>query len=257
MTIADFTLRGARALVTGASKGIGRAIALAFAEAGADVAVAARGVTDLERVANEIRALGRAAVPIQADLSKPADIDRLAAAAPAGLGGLDILVNNAGIIGPASSIYELCGSAFDEVMRVNVYGPLRLSQHCRRAMQQSGAGVIINITSIGAMRPIAGVGFYWASKAALVNMTKLMAIEWAADRIRCVAIAPGVIRTDMGAPYIERLKQAGIRKTLLGEFGEPEDVAALAVYLASAAGRYANAATYTLDGGTLAMAAVG
>jgi len=254
MGLADFSLRGKKALVTGGSKGIGRAIALAFAEAGADVAVAARTVSELDMVEAELRAFGGRVVSIPADLRRPEDIDRLAKITLDGLGGLDILVNNAGLLGSGASAFEADRLTFDQLIGVNLFAPLRLAQCFRAALRSGDGGVIINIASIGAFKPLASTSIYWATKAALVSMTRSLAVEWSCDQIRCVAIAPGLVSTDMGSSYITKLKEAGIQRTLLGTYSEPRDVANLALFLASAAGRSANATTYVLDEGTLAMA---
>ena len=252
---ADFSLQGKKALVTGGSKGIGRAIALAFAEAGADVAIAARSPVELAATAAELRAYGGIASAIPVDLGCPSEIEGLAEAAIGTLGGLDILVNNAGIIGSAASAFEADRDSFDRMVGVNLFASLRLAQCCRSALASGEGGVIINMASIGAIKPIASTSVYWAIKAALISMTKSLAVEWSADRIRSVAIAPGLVRTDMGSPYIDKLEELGIRRTLLGTFSNAEDVANLALFLASPAGRSANASTFVLDEGTLAMSA--
>lgn len=254
MGIKDFSLQGKKALVTGGSKGIGRAIALTFAEAGADVAVAARSVAELDAVAAELRVFGGRVLAIPADLGQPEDIEHLAEATVAGLDGLDILVNNAGLLGSGASAFEADRLTFDQLIGINLVGPLRLAQCCRAALRNDEGGVIINMASIGAFKPLASTSIYWAAKAALLSMTRSLAVEWSSERIRCVAIAPGLVSTEMGAPYIAKLKEAGVQRTLLGTYTEPRDVANLALFLASAAGRSANATTYVLDEGTLAMA---
>jgi NAD(P)-dependent dehydrogenase (short-subunit alcohol dehydrogenase family) len=252
---ADFSLRGKRALVTGGSKGIGRAIALAFAEAGADVAIAARSAKELEAAEMELRAYGGTVAAIQVDLASPSAIDGLADTAIGVLGGLDILVNNAGILGSPASAFDAEREKFDELVGLNLYAPLRLAQCCRDALASGEGGVIINMATIGAIKPIASSSVYWAVKAALISMTKSLAVEWSPYKIRSVAIAAGLVRTDMGSPFIERLEELGIRRTLLGTFSNAEDVANLALFLASPAGRSANASTFVLDDGTLAMSA--
>lgn len=252
---ADFSLKGKKALVTGGSKGIGRAIALAFAEAGADVAIAARSPSELAATEAQLRAYGGIAAAIPVDLGCPSEIEGLAEAAIRALGGLDILVNNAGIIGSAASAFDADRESFDRMVGVNLFAPLRLAQCCRSALASGDGGVIINMASIGAIKPIASTSVYWAIKAALISMTKSLAVEWSAYRIRSVAIAPGLVRTDMGSPHIDKLEELGIRRTLLGTFSNAEDVANLALFLASPAGRSANASTFVLDEGTLAMSA--
>jgi NAD(P)-dependent dehydrogenase (short-subunit alcohol dehydrogenase family) len=258
MTIANTSLDGKVAIVTGGSRGIGRAIALALADSGADVAVSARGAEALNGVRDEIAARGRRALAVPADAGKSEDLERLTGATIAELGGVDVLVNNAGVaIGQASA--EVDQAHFDKVMHVNVWGPLRLSQLCRESMVTRGGGVIINIASNSGMIGEPGFGMYPASKAALINMTQQLAKEWGGDNIRVVGIAPGVIRTEMAQPLLDILEENPNLplNPLNNRIGEPEDIGAMAALLASDAGRFCTATTLVVDGGELTMSALG
>jgi len=250
MSIVNFSLDGKIALVTGGSKGIGRSIALAFAEHGADVAIAARGAEALERARQEIQERGRRGLAVPADLGDPEEIEQLHEKVREELGDVDVLVNNAGT-GEAGGLATIPREQFDEVVEVNLWAPLRLAQLCYPGMKEKGGGVVINISSNDALRPQAGVGVYGATKAGLVNLTKQMAKEWAGDGIRVVGIAPGLVRTELAAPLVAFYESQGMALNLLERVAEPEDIAGLALFLASEAGRFATAETFVLDGGEL------
>jgi NAD(P)-dependent dehydrogenase (short-subunit alcohol dehydrogenase family) len=250
MPIVDFSLDGKIALITGGSKGIGRSIALAFAEHGADVAIAARGAEALERTRKEIEERGRRALAVPTDLGNPREIEQLHAKVREELGDVDVLVNNAGT-GEAGGLATVPREQFDLVVKLNLWAPLRLAQLCYWGMKEKGGGVVINITSNDGLRPSAGVGAYGATKAALVNLTKQMAMEWSGDGIRAVSIAPGLVRTELAEPLVAYYESQGMELNLLRRVGEPEDIAGLALFLASEAGRFATAETFVLDGGEL------
>ncbi len=253
MPVVDFSLEGKVAIVTGGSKGIGRAIALAFAEHGADVAIAARGADALERARAEIAATGKRALALQSDVARDEDLDRIVQETVSQLGGVDILVNNAGA-GTFSTLDETTATEFLSVMRVNVWAPLQLSRLCHDSMVQRGGGVIINIGSAVGVRPGVGASFYPSyapSKAALTNLTQLLAKAWAPDGIRVTCIAPGMIRTEMTQEAVARLDAAGDGFTPLGRVGDAEEVAGMALVLASKAGGFTTGATYPVDGGEL------
>jgi NAD(P)-dependent dehydrogenase (short-subunit alcohol dehydrogenase family) len=250
MPVVDFSLDGKIALVTGGSKGIGRSIALAYAENGADVAIVARGPEALERTCKEIEERGRRAVAVPADLGDPKGIEQAHAKVRDALGDVDVLVNNAGT-GEAAGLATLSREQFDRVVELNLWAALRLAQLCYPGMQEKGDGVVINIASNDGLRPSAGVGAYGATKAALVNLTKQMAKEWAGDGIRAVCIAPGLVRTELAGPLVDYYESQGMELNLLKRVGEPEDIAGLALLLASRAGRFATAETFVLDGGEL------
>ncbi|MCP4752782.1 MAG: SDR family oxidoreductase [Proteobacteria bacterium] len=255
MSHVSFSLEGKTALVTGGSKGIGRAIALAYAEAGADVAIIARGVEQLEATKSEIVESGRRCLAVPADMSSDAEIKWLHETVTAELGQVDILVNNAGF-GYFVSLADITYEQFDEVIKLNAWAGLRLSQLCYPGMKEKGGGVIVNIASTGGIKPDIFVGAYSASKSALIMLTKQMACEWGGDGIRCVAICPGLVRTEMAADLVKHRETHGFQN-LVGRVGEPEEVAGMALLLASPAGAYCQGAVYLMDGGSTVNSAWG
>ena len=256
MSIVDHSMDGKVALVTGGSKGIGRAIALAFAENGADVAIAARGVEALEATAAELRETGRRVAAISADVGRTDAVEDLYGQVVAELGGIDVLVNNAAR-GGGGALSKLTEDTFQGVMAVNLWGPIRLSQLCRTTMQDRGGGMIINVASNEGVRASAGLGIYPPSKAALISFTEMIGKEWAKDGIRAVAIAPGLVRTELAAGLVEMVEKNDIAINPMRRIGEPEDIAALVLTLATQAGRFATATTYVLDGGELSAGPLG
>ena len=250
MSIVDFSLEGKIALVTGGSKGIGRAIALAFAEHGADVAIAARGVPALEATRDEIQATGRRCVALSIDVSSDPDLERLHETVRSELGDIDILVNNVGgaePVGLAHMSYE----QFERTIRTNTWAAIKLAQLCHPAMQEKHSGVIINISSNGGLKPDPFIGGYSASKAALNIVSGQMAQEWAGDGIRSVCICPGLVRTELAIPLVEHFEKKGFPQNMLRMCGEPEHIAGMALLLASPAGAYCHGETFTVDGGEM------
>jgi NAD(P)-dependent dehydrogenase (short-subunit alcohol dehydrogenase family) len=246
----SFSLKGRTALVTGGSKGIGRAIALAFAEHGADVAISARGAEALEKTRIEIEKRGQRGLAVASDLSRSEEIEQLHAEVSRSLGTVDVLVNNAGT-GEAGGLATIPREQFDRIVDLNLWAPLRLAQLCYPGMRDGGGGVVINIASNDALKPEAGVGVYGASKAGLVNLTQQMAMEWAPDGIRVVGIAPGLVRTELAEPLVAYHESQGMEINMLRRVAEPEDIAGLALLLASDAGKFATAETWVIDGGEL------
>ena len=251
MPVVDLSLEGKVAVITGGSKGIGRAIALTFAEHGADVAIVARGIDALVKTQKEIEATGRRGVAIQADVSTDEALDRIRQETCNRLGGVDILVNNAAI-GGMPALSETGQEDFLRVMKTNVWTPLRLSQLCRESMIERGGGVIINVVSNEGVRPSVGIGIYAASKAALMNMSQLLAKEWARHSIRVSCIAPGLIRTELAQRLVTAVESSGNYPSVQGRIGEPEEIAGMALFLASPAWSYATGETYVVDGGEIA-----
>jgi dehydrogenase/reductase SDR family protein 4 len=243
-----FSLKGKIALVTGGSKGIGRAIALTYAKAGADVAIAARGKETLDKVKAEIEKAGQCCLSISADLSSDSEIKKVHDRVTDELGDVDILVNCAGT-GYFVPLSDLNYDQFSEVMRLNTWAGLHLSQLCYPGMKKKGKGVIINIASTGGIKPDIFAGAYSASKSALIMLTKQIASEWGKDGIRCVAICPGLVRTEMAAPLVAHREKHGFQN-LVNRVGEPDEIAGMALLLASEAGSYCQGAIYLLDGGS-------
>jgi len=249
-----FSLKGKVALITGASRGIGRAIALAFAEAGADVAVSSRNKRppELEKVAEEIRAKGRRSLAISAHVGKREDVQNLVQKTLEEFGRIDILVNNAGTNPVLSSMVDLEEEAFEKVLEVNLRGAFLMSKAVAKQMIKQGGGRIINISSISGLRARAdGTGAYCISKAAMNMMTQVMARELAGHNILVNAIAPGSIKTEFSRVNWtdpERRAQR-IREIELRRFGEPEEVAGLALFLASEASSFVTGEIIRVDGG--------
>ncbi len=252
MSTVDFSLKNKKVLVTGGSKGIGRAIAITFAEAGADVALVARGIESLEKTKKEIEGIGRHCVAVPTDLSSDQQIKKMHETVVEELGDIDILVNNAGI-GYFVALADLTHEQFDDVIRVNTWAALYLSQLCYPAMKEKGEGIIVNIASTGGLKPDILVGSYSASKAALIMLTKQIACEWGNDGIRCVAICPGLVRTEMAADLVAHREKNGFQN-LVNRVGEPEEIAGMALMLASSTGGFCQGGVYTIDGGSMVSA---
>ena len=250
----DFSVKGKVAIVTGGSKGIGRAIALALAEHGADVTISARGEDALASTQREIQALGRRCLTVSANMAEEADWKRLVDATIATFGGVDILVNGAAVdsgYGPAENTES---KRWDLVMTVNVKAPFMLSTLCLPSMRARGGGSIIHITSNEGLRPTYGMCAYAVSKGALVTLTQQNGKEWAPSGVRVNCIAPGLVRTEMAAPLVALFEKNGTFPNPLKRVGEPDDIAGLALFLASPAGRYATGQNFTVDGGELVLA---
>jgi len=248
MTENNFSLKGKVALVTGGSKGIGRAIAFTFAKAGADVAIAARKIEDLNDAKYEIEKVGSRFMAVSADLSVDKEIKRLHDTVTTELGHIDILVNNAGI-GYFVALTDITYNQFSEVLKLNTWSAVYLSQLCYPGMKEKGKGVIINIASTGGIKPDIFAGAYSASKSALIMFTKQIACEWGNDGIRSVAICPGLVRTDMAAELVAHREKNGFQN-LVNRVGEPDEIAGMALMLASEAGSYCQGAVYLMDGGS-------
>lgn len=243
-----FSLQDQVAIVTGAGKGIGRASALAIAQAGADVVLAARTQADLDRVAAEIRDLGRRALPIACDVADEAALDRLVQAALAEFGRITILVNNAGGAGP-NDPRRLPAKDFAAVLAWNVAPAYALIQKCARPMRDAGGGAVVNISSTAARYAQKRFSAYGAAKAALNQMTRNLAQDFA-PQVRINAIEPGSIVTDALAPYLSPERQAAmLERTPLARLGEVEDIAAAVLFLVSPAASWITGKILGVDGG--------
>jgi dehydrogenase/reductase SDR family protein 4 len=254
MPIVNHSLKGKVGMITGGSKGIGRAIALAFAEHCADVALVARGLEALDAVRAEVEATGQRCLAIPADMADEEQWPRIVAETVRALGAVDILVNNAAIAGRYGPIVETDGKEWDRVMRMNVKGAFTLSKLCHPHMKKRGGGSVIHVTSNDGLRPSAGLGAYSVSKGALITLMQLCAKEWAPDKIRVNCIAPGLIRTEMAEPLVNAVEKSGRYPNPMKMIGEPADIAGIALFLASPAGRYATGQTFVVDGGELVAA---
>jgi 2-dehydro-3-deoxy-D-gluconate 5-dehydrogenase len=251
MSLSPFDLSGRIALVTGANRGLGQAIALALAQAGADIATVSTG--SAAATGDQVRALGRRFLALQADLSTLEPIARIVGDTTAQLGAIDVLVNNAGVIRRADAV-DFSEADWDEVIDVNLKSAFFLSQAVGRGMIAAGRGKIINIASMLSFQGGIRVPSYTASKSGLAGITRLLANEWAAKGINVNAIAPGYMRTDNTAQL--RADEARNRSILeripAARWGEPGDIGGAAVFLASAASDYVNGAILPVDGGWLA-----
>ncbi len=246
-----FDLSGKVAIVTGGNKGLGAGIALALAEAGADIAIISTR-TETETV-EAIKALGRRAIHIAADLTSIAPVERIVSTTLAELGGLDILVNNAGMIRRADSV-DFTEADWDAVIDLNLKSAFFLAQACGRHMIDQGGGKIINIASMLSFQGGIRVPSYTASKSGIAGITKLLANEWASKGVNVNAIAPGYMATDNTAALQadETRNRSILERIPAGRWGQPSDMAGAAIFLASAASDYVNGITLPVDGGWLA-----
>ncbi|HEV8252797.1 MAG TPA: 3-oxoacyl-[acyl-carrier-protein] reductase [Candidatus Limnocylindria bacterium] len=247
-----FDLTGRVALVTGGSRGLGRAIALAFAGQGADVAVNYRGNADsAEEVAGQIRALGRRALVIQGDTSLGREAcQAIVDAAVTEFGKVDILVNNAGITRD-NLMMRMDADEWESVLDTNLSGPFWMTRAIARPMLKARSGRIINMSSVAGRMGNVGQANYASAKAGLIGLTKSVARELASRGITCNAIAPGLIETELTADISEAARKFVIDSTPLGYIGSVEDVAAAAVYFASDESRYVTGQVLGVDGGMM------
>ncbi len=246
-----FDLTGKIAVVTGAGRGIGRACALALAQAGADVALVARSRKELDAVAEEISGLGRTAVVRPQDVTRVSELQGLMENLAAAMGGLDILVNNAGINIPQEAI-EVTPEAWDQIMEINLKAAFFTAQAAGRVMiRQARGGRIINMTSQTGTVALVKRSAYCASKAGLNLVTKVLAVEWGKHNILVNAVAPTFIETEFSRGFLADplFREYALSKNLLQRFGTPEDVTGAIVYLASPAASLITGHILAVDAG--------
>ena len=236
------------AVVTGAGRGIGRAIALKFAAEGADVVCVSRTAENSEKVANEVRALGRKAWAHAVDVSDANSVNPAVEKILADCGHVDILVNNAGVTRDGL-LMRMSDADWDTVLDTNLKGAFHVTRAFSRAMLKQRAGRIINIASVIGLMGNAGQCNYAASKGGLIAFTKSTAKEFGARGVTVNAIAPGFTETDMTAELKPEVKEVILKQIPLGSFGQAEDIANAALYLAAASGRYVTGQVLTVDGG--------
>jgi len=252
MDASYLSLEGKVALITGSSRGIGRSIALQFADAGADVVVSSRKLPDLEKVAEEIKKMGRRSIAVPAHNAKMEDLKNLMARVKEEFGRLDILVNNAVANPVMADVLHMEEAPFDLIMSANVKGYYFLSQAAAKMMVEQGTGgAIINIASVGGIFVTPGLGPYCISKAAIIMMTKCLAVELGSHKIRVNCIAPGIIKTKFSEALWsnEKLMADYMKKMPLGKIGQPEEIARTALYLATEASGFMTGSTLIIDGG--------
>jgi 3-oxoacyl-[acyl-carrier protein] reductase len=236
------------ALITGGARGIGRAIALAFAREGADIAIADVNQEEAEKTAGDIEALGRKSLPILMDVTNYAKVEEALNKILDKFGKVDILVNNAGIT-KDSLLLRMNEADWDAVIDVNLKGTFNCTKAVSKAMIKQHSGKIINIASIIGIIGNAGQANYSASKAGIIALTKTAAKELAARNINVNAVAPGFIQTEMTARLSEEIKEKMKEAIPLNKFGSPDDVAAVCLFLASEAANYITGQTIVVDGG--------
>jgi dehydrogenase/reductase SDR family protein 4 len=246
----EFSLKGKVALVTGGSRGIGRAIAIGLAGAGADIALASRKLPDLEEVAKEIKELKRKSVAIAAHVGKIDEIKNLINKVKEEFGRIDILVNNAATNPTMDQAIDVDERAWDSIMNLNLKGLFFLSQAVARVMREKGGGKIINVASVAGITPDV-LPIYSISKAGVIMATKVMAQQWAQYNIRVNAIAPGLTKTRFSEALWgnKDILQGALLGTPLRRVAEPDEMVGAVIFLASDASSYVTGQTVAVDGG--------
>lgn len=262
--LSKFSLKGKTAIVTGGSRGIGKAVALGFAKAGAKVVLTSRKINDLEANAAEIKAFGGEAFPVQAHMGKMEEINRMVRTVMDKFGRIDILVNNAACSPAMATVLDSDERLWETIMNLNLKGVYFTSQAVAKVMKKQGGGKIINIASIDGLTPEPGVSIYSISKAGVRMITRAFALELAPFNIQVNTIAPGPISTKMLDSHwfhlppeeAKKEKEAMAKMTAMGRIGEPDEIAGAAIYLASDASTYTTGAEIVIDGGALQIGAL-
>lgn len=251
MSLSMFSLAGKVAIVTGAGKGIGRAIALGLAQAGANVVVAARTAADIDEVAAKIEDTGSKALAIPADVRNVDQVTSMLNKTLASFGRVDILVNNAGgyFIAP---VLDLSPQGWEAVIKENLHSVFVCCKVIGEPMVKQKAGSIISISSVTGFSPYPGAAHYAAAKAGIISLTRTLAVEWAPFNVRVNSIAPGFVETPSTTAFWQqnpKHRQAVLQKVPLGRLGKPEDIVGAAIFLASEASAYVTGETIVVSGG--------
>ena len=256
MTQQLFSLAGKKALVTGASRGIGQVIAVAFAQAGADVALVARSADGLAATAKEVRDLGRQAIEIPADLTGQETAAAVVTEAIDRLGHLDVVVNNAGGSSFMVPFLDLRLSGWEKVLRLNLDATMRICQAAGAHMTARGGGSVINIASVAGLAAAPFLAPYGAAKAAVVSLTKTLASEWGRTGVRVNALCPGWTATELNRVLWDSPDggEATIASVPMGRWAKPEEMAGPAIFLASEASSFMTGQVLVIDGGQTATA---
>src|SRR6185295_13674223 len=252
-----FDLTGRVAIVTGASRGIGAAIAAALAAAGAKLVLASRKLEGVEAVAKLIRDNGGEALAVACHTGRVAEVEALAGRAKDAFGGVDVLVNNAATNPHFGPLLDAEDGHWDKTFEVNVKGYVHAARACVPLMRQRGGGAIVNVASVAGLVPHGGLGVYGVTKAAVLMLTKTLALELARDKIRVNAIAPGLIQTRFSEALwsAPEARERALRSIPQRRMGQPEDLVGAVLYLAGDASRFTTGAVMVIDGGqTLAGA---
>ncbi|WP_249674278.1 SDR family NAD(P)-dependent oxidoreductase [Pseudomonas abieticivorans] len=252
MNSALFSLAGKTALITGATRGIGLAIARAYGQAGARLAISSESLEDCRQVAATLAEEGIDAWPIAADLGQQADVQALAEAVLGRFGGLDALVCNAGIAPHMGPLASASDAEWDATLTVNLRSAVWLSSALLPAMAGRGGGSVVLMASIAGVRGNRALGLYGLSKAALAQLARNLAVEWGPANVRVNAISPGVIHTEFAKPLTQApaLMEKRLALTPLRRVGTPEEIAGLALLLAAPAGGFITGQNLVVDGGT-------
>jgi NAD(P)-dependent dehydrogenase (short-subunit alcohol dehydrogenase family) len=250
-TVPLFDLTGKKAFVTGASRGIGRVIAAAFAEAGADVALVARNEDGLRETARQVAAHGRSALVIPADVTREEEVSGAVGEAISGLGHLDIVVNNAGGSDFMASFLDMRLAGWHKIMRLNLDSAVYVCHAAGRHLLERRTGSVINVASVGGLGGAPFLSHYGAAKAAVVSLTKSLAAEWASGGVRVNALCPGWTATDLNRNLWgnEEASRATIAGVPMGRWGQAQEMAGPAVFLASGASSYMTGQVLIVDGG--------
>jgi NAD(P)-dependent dehydrogenase (short-subunit alcohol dehydrogenase family) len=246
-----FDITGKVAIITGASRGIGQAIAECYAAAGAKAVISSRKMDGLNAVAEKIRAKGGEVMPVAAHNGDKTALQALVQSTVEKYDRLDILVNNAATNPHFGTLLEAEDSLWQKTIEVNIMGNVWLTQAAVKVMRERGGGKIINIASVVGLRPGAMQGIYSLTKAALINLTQTLAMELAGDNIQVNAIAPGVVKTKFASALWENdtLAEPILARTPQHRFGEPNEITGIALYLASPASNFTTGGVYVVDGG--------